>query len=228
MAKFGFDLKNKILRILFGIKPEIFDMIDYCKKDGVDVNFLSKYSIPDDKIKITIGYSGNEICNHISILNELEKIEQSIKDKMHLLLPMTYGNFSKEYLDKVLNKLKLTKISYTLFNIFLTLDELVKLRVTSKIMIMMNENDALSASVSEAIYAENLIISAVWLPYSPFRLAKIFFYETDFSQLSDIVSYAAKDYENIKINLVGNPDKVKKLTSFIHNYHEWIKIFAFF
>ena len=66
-------------------------------------------------------------------------------------------------------------LSYSLFDKFLSLDELVKLRINSNVMIMMNNSDALSGSVSEALYAENLLISAIWLPYSPYRLEKIFF-----------------------------------------------------
>ncbi len=65
-------------------------------------------------------------------------------------------------------------------------------------MIMMNKSDALSQSVSEVLYADNLLISATWLPYSPYRLEKIYFYETDFAELSETVSYAVKNYEIIK------------------------------
>ncbi|HCY74472.1 MAG TPA: hypothetical protein DHV28_00995 [Ignavibacteriales bacterium] len=224
LAKFGSGLKNKIALSLLGIDDKIYDLIDEVKKIPPDPNFLKKYNIAENKIKITICYCGNPICNHLSILNELEKIDSERKEKIHLLVPMTYGNFSKDYLEEVKLKLDQTKISYTLFEKFLSLEELIKLRVISDIMIMMNNSDALSASVNEALYAENLLISAVWLPYSPFRLAKIYFYETDFLKLGETVSFAVDNFEKIKIDLAKNPARVKSVGAFNYNWQKWLSI----
>ena len=225
LAKFGSEIKNKIVRALFGIKDEIFDRIDDFRKIRPDLNFLNKHNLPENKIKITIGYCGNPICNHLLILEEMERIEHITKANIHLLVPMTYGNFSKEYMDEVKLKLDQTKISYTLFDKFLPFDEVLKLRLHSDIMIMMNKSDALSQSVSEFLYANNLLISATWLPYSPFRLEKIFFYETDFTKLCETVSYAVGNFSKIKINLIDNPDKVKKLTAFSQIWQQWVHMF---
>jgi hypothetical protein len=224
MAKYGSELEKKIVRILFGIKDELFDLMDQLKKSSPDLNFLSKYAIPGNKIKITVGYCGDPICNHLLILDELEKFDQMTKDKIHLLVPMTYGNFTKEYMDDVIAKLNHSKISYTLFDKFLSLDELLKLRVTSDMMIMMNKSDALSASVCEALYADNLLISAGWLPYSPLRLHKIFFYETDFSQLGQTVFDAINNFDEVKVKLVNNPDRIKNLTASNKTLLQWIGI----
>ncbi len=224
LAKFGSGLKNKIVRALLGIKDEMFDMIDEVKKSGVDLNFLEKYNIPHNKIKITICYCGNPICNHLLILDELEKIDNIKKEKIHLLVPMTYGNFSREYLEEVIQRLNRAKISYTVFEKFLSLEELVKLRVSSDIMIMMNNSDALSGSVNEALYADNLLISAIWLPYSPFRLEQIFFLETDFTKLCETVSYSIDNFGKIKRQLVNNSNNIKKLGAVNPNLQKWINI----
>lgn len=224
MAKYGPELEKKIVRILFGIKDELFDLMDQIKKSSPDLNFLSKYNIPENKIKITVGYCGDPICNHLFILDELEKFDQMTKEKIHLLVPMTYGNFTKEYMDDVIAKLNQSQISYTLFDKFLSLDELLKLRVTSDMMIMMNKSDALSASVCEALYADNLLISAGWLPYSPLRLQKIFFYETDFGQLGQTVIDAINNFDEIKVKLVNNPDRIKNLTASNNTLMQWTDI----
>lgn len=221
IAKFGSGIQNKVVRALFGMSDEIFDMIDKYSKDPADLKFIEKYGIPVNKIKITVGYCGDPICNHLFILNELEKIEHTTKEKIHLLIPMTYGNFSDDYMDEVKLALKKVNISYTIFDKYLSLDELGKLRVSSDIMIMMNKSDALSVSVCELLYAGNILISAVWLPYSPFRSEKIFFYETDFAQLGETTTYAVENFEKIKINLINNPDKVKKLNAVSHTWQKW-------
>ncbi|HSW54541.1 MAG TPA: hypothetical protein VLH59_05570 [Ignavibacteriaceae bacterium] len=224
VAKFGQDVKDKIVRLLFGIKDELFDQMDHIKQNSPDLNFLKKYNIPENKIKITVGYCGDPICNHLPILEELNKFDAVTKLKIHLLVPMTYGYFTNEYMQQVILKLKESEISFTLFDKYLPLDELLKFRVTSDIMIMMNKSDALSASVCEAIYADNLLISAGWLPYSPLRLEKIFFYETDFSQLGETVKYALSNFDEVIAKLVNNPAGIKKLTSSNSTVQQWIDL----
>ena len=76
LSKFGYELKNKIVHTALGIDDEIFDLMDNYKKERPDLNFLKKYNIPENKIIITVSYSGNPVCNHLLILDELEKIDQ--------------------------------------------------------------------------------------------------------------------------------------------------------
>ena len=227
LAKFGYELKNKIVHTIIGIDDEIFDIIDKFREDPTDLNFVRKYNIQENKLRITIGYSGNLYCNHLLILDELEKIEQKTKDKIHLLVPMTYGNFSRVYMEDVKLKLNQTKISYTLFDKFLSLEELAKLRLISNVMIMMNETDGFSASIAEALYADNILISAIWLPYSLLRLENIFLYETDFAKLNESVTFVVNNYEKLKINLTNNPNKARKLKAFSQNWQRWISIINF-
>ncbi|MBK9097291.1 MAG: glycosyltransferase [bacterium] len=225
LSKFGSELKNKIVHTALGIEDEIFDLMDNYKKEKPDLNFLKKYNIPDNKIKITVGYCGNMVCNHLLILGELEKIESTLKDKIHLLVPMTYGNYTKEYMQEVVSGLERAKISYTIFKEYLSLDEVAKLRVNSDIMIQMNKSDGFNTSVREALYADNILISAVWLPYSLLRLENIFFYETDFKQLGETVTLVLNSFEQIKNRLFMNPVKAKKLTAFSQNFQPWISMF---
>ncbi len=228
LSKFGFKLKSKIVHACLGIDDEIFDLMDRDKEERPNLNFLQKYNIPENKIKITVSYSGNPVCNHLLILHELGKIENKIKEKLHLLVPMTYGNFTKEYMKEVLIALDNAKISYTLFDKFLSLDELAKSKVNSDIMIQMNKSDGFSTSVREALYADNILISAVWLPYSILRLENKFFYETDFTKLSETVTFIIDNYEMIKQNLKGNSSKAKKITAFSQIFQPWINIFESF
>jgi len=225
LAKFGSELKNKIVHTALGIDDKIFDLMDNSKKERPELNFLKKYNIPENKIRITVGYCGSLVCNHLLILDELEKIEHKIKEKIHLLVPMTYGNFTEEYVQEVKSGLDRTKISYTIFNKFLSLDEVAKLRVNSDIMIQMNKSDGFNTSVREALYAENILISAVWLPYSLLRLENIFFYETDFAKLGETVTFVLNNYEQIKNSLEANPIKAKKLTAFSQNFQPWLRLF---
>ena len=225
MAKFGAGMQKKIIRTLFGSQDEKFDRIDKKKEAGPDINFLKKYKVSLNKMSVTIGYCADPICNHLLIINELGKIDIVTKEKIHLLVPMTYGNVPAGYMDEVKIKLDESGISYTLFDRFLPLDELLDLRITSDIMVMMNKSDALSASVSESIYAGNLLISAFWLPYSPYRSGNIYFHETDFEQLSNKITYAVNNPDKVKPNLIDNPAKVKKLTAFSQNCPVWLSIF---
>lgn len=221
LAKFGSELKDKIVRALFGINDSVFDRLDTIKNAGIDLSFFKQYSMPQNKLRVTICYCGNPICNHLPILDELEKLDKETKDKIHLMVPMTYGNFTKDYLEEIKQKLDYIKITYTLLENFLPYDDVLKMRVHSDIMIMMNKSDALSQSVSEFLYAENLLISAAWLPYSPFRLAKIFMYESDFPELSKTLTHAVKNFESLQSKLERNPEKIKNFTAFSNIWKSW-------
>ncbi len=225
IAKYGPGMENKIVRTLFGINDDIFNLIDDAKKCNPDNKFLSKYNIPENKIKVTVGYCGDPICNHLPIIDEIEKIDRATKEKLHLLVPMTYGNFTNEYVDTVIQKLNDSKVSYTIFDKFLSIDDLVKLRVTSDIMVMMNKSDALSNSICESLYSGNILISAIWLPYSPLRLEKIFFFETDFGQLGETLNNVANNFDVVKVNLFHNPERMKRLISFNQTSRQWINIY---
>ena len=225
LAKFGSELKNKIFHTALGIDDEIFNLMDDNKKVRPDLNYMTKYNIPENKIKITVSYSGNPVCNHLLILHELEKMDNKIKENIHLLVPMTYGNISPEYMEEVIMALDRTNISYTLFDKFLSLNELAKLRVNSDVMIQMNKSDGFNTSVREALYADNILISAVWLPYSLLRLENIFFYETDFTKLTSSLSFVINNYEKIKNNVTTNPIKAKMLTAFSYNFQPWKRVF---
>jgi uncharacterized protein YutD len=221
LAKFGSVIKGKIVRALFGINDSVFDKLDKIKDAGLDTDFLKKYCIPENKIKVTICYCGNPVCNQIPIINELEKLNETLKDKIHLMVPMTYGNYSTDYLEEIKLLLHRSKITFTLLEKYLPYEDVLKMRVSSDIMIMMNKSDALSQSVSEFLYAENILISAAWLPYSPFRLKEIFMYESDFPGLSEMVSNAVKNLQTLKNNLKENPQKVKNLTAFSNLWQQW-------
>jgi hypothetical protein len=221
IAKFGPEIKHKIVRTFFSTNDKQFDIMDKFKSKESFPDFLNKFAIPEKKIKITIGYCGDPICNHIPILNELVKLEAPEKNRIHLLVPMTYGNYTEEYKQNVINKLNQSEISYTLFDKYLTLDEVVILRLTSDIMIQMSMSDALSSSVCEAIYAGNILISAIWLPYSPFRMSDVYFFETDFSGLTQTVETAIKNFEQIKPKLSANAERVRDLTSINKTVEKW-------
>ncbi len=224
IAKFGPEIKHKIVRTFFSTNDKQFGIMDKFKVKESFSDFQNKFGTPENKIKITIGYCGDPICNHIPVLNELRKLKTPVKDKIHLLVPMTYGNFTSDYKQDVIKNLNQSEITYTLFDKYLTLDEVVILRLTTDIMIQMSMSDALSSSVCEAIYAENILISAIWLPYSPFRSENIFFYETDFQSLSEILLNVINNFDEIKLKVVNNPDKIRKMTALDKTVNKWTEM----
>jgi len=220
IAKFGSGIQHKIVRTFFSTNDPQFHLMDKLKNSDL-IEFGQKYKIPENKIKITIGYCGDPICNHLLVIDELEHLGIKSKDRVHLLVPMTYGNFSDDYKKEVINKLNQIKISYTLFDKYLAIEEVVKLRLISDIMVQMSKSDALSSSVCEAIYAENVLISAIWLPYSPFRLSDIYFFETDFNNFAQTADYIINNYELVKERVFDNAEKIRELTALDKTLENW-------
>lgn len=139
----------------------------------------NKYGIPEEKITISIGYSGKALHNHIIIIEELfNNNEFNLQKKLfHFILPMNYG-CGNDYAVKVENTIKQYTNHYTLLYPQKYSDEdIARLRNATDLMIQLSKSDGLSASIIETFYAGSLIISGSWLPYDALKQKELYFRE---------------------------------------------------
>lgn len=142
-------------------------------------NSKAKYGISEEKISISIGYSGKKLHNHIIVIEELfNNNEFNLqKNLFHFILPMNYG-CDNDYATKVENILKKYTNHYTLLYPQKYPDkDIARLRNATDLMIQLSKSDGLSASIIEAFYSGSLIISGTWLPYDILKQKGFYFYE---------------------------------------------------
>lgn len=225
------DLENKFKRIykwakkmplktvFFGLP--VLDIIDRKYKSGNEKSVREKWGISEDKIVIAIGYNGIPEQQHKKVLGVIKHLEDCYKEKIVLLLQMSYGG-TKEYRRSVITAVKKTGCEYIDVQKFLTNDEVAELRIVTDIYINAQVTDAFSGSVCENLFCNTLVINARWLRYKEFETYRFKYFE--FEKIDEI-NYLIKEAMQQKADLSINRELVWKLRSWKHCSVEWEKIY---
>jgi len=188
LSKFGRPLKNKIVIIKFSLDRRVFDEISFMDKSK-QLLFQQKNKIPHDKTKIVIGHNSSRYNNHVDILDSLDL--SIFKNDVHFLFPYAYGladEDKEKYKKEIEASLNRQHYKYTFLEEYFDYENLALLRLSSDLMIHLPESDALSGTVTELMYAGNLLVTWKWLPYRPFEEAGLYFKSIDsYDQLTDLI-----------------------------------------
>lgn len=220
----GEELYEKCKLIRFGLTE--LDYIDLKNKQSNCV-LESKESINRNKFNIICGYNSKEAQNHISIFEEFMKLNDEIKNKIHIIIPMTYGSCSKDYKCNVENKIRETNISYTLLKDFMNFEQMADLITNADIMVHVQTTDSLSATMLENLYAGNIVINGAWLPYDELIENNIYFRSIrSIDNINEELTYIIENYQSEKGKCVNNHSKIHSLSSWESNISKWLKLYC--
>ena len=191
---YGHSYDKKIIRTHFGVNG-----IESIKSIKSDISAIrAKYNIDPNKIVISVGYSNIPEQQHISVLNQILSLSSESREKIHLLFRMTYGKGTKEYIAEVKHLIAQTGCSYSVFESFLSDDEIAELTKLTDVFIHAQITDARSASLREHLYANCLVINPSWINYADMS-DKVFYLTFDsFENLRDIIDDNLVRKENSK------------------------------
>ncbi len=209
--KYGFFLKEKVIHAQFAIETEIYDLMDlYENEADILFDFKKQYSIPNNHKVITIGYNAKEVFKHIPILKELNKMDDSLKTKLTCILPLTYSRNDEVYLKELYQVIEGLDLNVVCFNSFMSHQDLAKSRLISDVQIQLPISDALSGSVTEALYAGNVVLAGAWLPYGIYERNNISIETlTNFEDLKPEIERILKNLEELKVRDSDRKDKIK-------------------
>jgi site-specific recombinase XerD len=214
------SVSSKIRLVRFGISQ--FDCIDRCKeKKRYSLLPVNTYK---DKILITCGYNGSKVQQHALIIQSINELREDQKNKIILLLPMTYGATEK-YINETKQLLSQTGITYHLFPSHLSNEYNAQLRVLTDIAVNIQITDALSGSLQEHLYAGNLLLAGDWLPYRIFDEIDIFYQKTSLNKLTESLSYCIDNLDILKEKTKDNPVKIRNLSSWESVAPVWANIY---
>ncbi len=176
LKKYGNQFKDKITYAQFSLDRNIFEYIDSNSNNEIKQNELkTKLGINNKNTVITIAYNAFEANNHLKIIEQLSLLPKEIKSNLSIILPLAYGK-SNTYLKKIDNCISQNKDLHIIkYEKFLNQNEISILRLITDIQIQMPVSDALSSSVTEVMYAGNIVLAASWLPYDIFERLGIYF-----------------------------------------------------
>ncbi|MTI20052.1 hypothetical protein E1176_03370, partial [Fulvivirga sp. RKSG066] len=178
LVKYGRHLSSKIKTVQFILDGRIFNSID----EGRRREDISTYC-KKNKINILVGHNASRFNNHIPIIDAISKMPSTYHEKLHLIFTLGYGENNKvkliDYVEKIRSELILSGLDHTIITDFLNHNQIAMLRHSTEIMIHMPVSDALSAAMTESIYAGALVITGSWLPYGPFKRCGSYFMEVE-------------------------------------------------
>jgi len=215
IAKHTYLDKEKIEICLYPPAQEIYSAIEL-QKDTL---------IRADKIQIQIAYNGSTNQNHIAIIKQIDALDSALKSQIELILPFTYGT-NEAYKEEVLDALKVADLEYKMIDSFLEFDELAKMKVRTDVFIHLPKTDAFSASMTEALFAGNILITGSWLPYDKLKSNQIHYHDISaIEELPTKLQFIIAQIDKEKKSSESNAAKVRGLLNYDMLVNNWVNFF---
>ena len=201
------------------ISPDSIDKVRTIKFVCSSIDYVAqiKKDCPTscgESIKIACGYNATEAQQHIQILEALSKLSDEQKRKIEILLLMTYGEHSADYIDRVCKCAKDSGLKYSAFTSYLSREEMTKINCSADIYINALKTDAFSASMQEFLSAGAVMICGRWLGYSDIKSNGGFFYCFDeFEELPSILNTLTDNLSQAKEDCLINRNVLYSLSS---------------
>lgn len=212
------ECEGKIRLAKFGISQ--FDIIEEYQVKKDIINYKKELELAQDKIIIACGSNGSEGHQHSLIFESIQKLPFELKNKLFLVVPMTYGG-SPEYKKKINEELSQLDIPFKQFVTNLSIEDVCKLRIVSDIAITIQKTDAFSAAVQEHIYSGGILIAGEWLPYNILNDSGIYYLKTGLDNLTGTIEKSIIDLQGEKQKCISNKPKMEKISSWKSTIKDW-------
>jgi hypothetical protein len=218
LSKFGWHLEKKVHSFLLPNMVKALAPVyqNLSVRHDAAAHARAQWGVSPGRLLLAIGHSAHDIDNHIPIVQALAAMDRTVVDRMHVILPMTYGA-EPGYLDAVEEACRLGNLRYTILRNFLSQEEMVGLRYATDILVRLSRFDAFSLSLCESLCAGTVVISATWLPYGYLRAAGIHFREL--SAIAGLTQMLPRVLDNLpeeRDKCRDNPAKIMHLFEGMH------------
>ncbi len=211
IARFGVDVFDNIDSVGFRLNKE---------------QIKEKWRIGSDKMVIMLGHNGRKQHNHLRMIEAIDRLDKDDKDKLAVIIPMTYGTPNEEYLMKVETAIKKVGVDYHVPTEYMNNDQMAELAIMTDIMVHVQDTDQLSSTMLSCMYAGSYVIAGSWLPYDSLKEAGIYFeYVNGFEELTLKIMNAIHNKCYVT-ECMGNRDKVRILSSWKNCAKVWHDIYA--
>lgn len=123
------------------------------------------YHLEPNKICITCGYSAYAEQHQDRCLEILMNLEDELRKKIQVVVPMQYGRFDDDYINKVNSLAEKCDFPCTVLETFVPFEMSARLAVATDIYLHLRDTDAFSNALKEHVYAGSAVIKGDWLKY---------------------------------------------------------------
>lgn len=170
------------------------DMIDLiAANESLTRNEAKKKLNFDNKFIITVGYNANPAHHHLEIIEQINQVRDKLPENLLIVLPMSYPLIPKTIQHIANVKALLTKYSLNYYCVenYISNEELLLLRKCSDVFIHAQTTDAASASLTEYLLTDNIVLNASWLLYPQLEQYGMPYYKFDtLDELGDVMVHA--------------------------------------
>ena len=226
------DTFNGITNSKYSNKSIILDFGDstldkIIKSSNKDRFELKEYwKIPTDKITIHLGYNGFKGQQHLQMINSLNQCNQFIKEKIYIIVPLSYGCEDESYKKQIISSLNESGINYCIYDKYINQDDVATFRLTADIFLYGQITDAVSASMIEYIASDCLVIKPEWLVYSELSDAGVEMIEyKDFAELPTLLNQIISNKLDTKIDYKKNQSIVVSMKSWNVLKSQWLEMY---
>jgi len=220
------EYENQISKVhlcYYGNEPienlEEFKKLSVTKQQSCDF-----FNLTNSKINISIGHNGSKSHQHIQILKELMQLKHCVKEKIRIILPMTYG-LDEEYLNEIKIICEKCSFEYKILTSYLNDLGVAHLRNITDIMVNLQTTDAFSGSMREVLYCGGVVINGSWLPYQFLKEMDVYFEEVgSIHEISGKISEIILDYYSYRNRCEGNPEKIYNISSWSQTILKWKEV----
>jgi len=227
LKRYGTWLEPKVNYALFALEQNIYTLMDGYKNDRVLLQaYKTALNIPLSHTVITIGYNANKAFNHIEILKALNSLPAKVINTITCILPLSYQR-DTIYLEELNSYIAaINHFSIIKIETFIPNEEVAKLRLITDIQIQMPISDALSGSITEVLYAGNIVLAGDWLPYAIFERKGVYYTKIkNYEDLATVLPKTIKNVSKLKVNYKWNADNIKKHFFPQQTSKTWVKIY---
>ena len=183
---YGSDILRKVRLIRMGISsiPTIEERVENRKE--IKEKILGKYA---ERVSIMVGYNAGPNQQHINIIKSIDTLDEKVKNRIVLLVPLTYLRNNNDYLKLLKDEITRTDLKCIVFESFFNEIEMAELCISVDMFINAQTTDAISGTMLELLCAGAKVINGGWLKYS-FLEQNSIEYDTfnEFSELPMIVN----------------------------------------
>lgn len=219
--KFGWE-RNNLEVCRFGLAP-----LEHLRENTLSCEECkNRLKWNPEKLAITIGYNMDIAQQHLAILGQLELLKFiGMSDKVQLILPITYGG-KASYKDQLMKHLGKLQFEYFIYDTFLSDECIGQIRIATDIMIQLQVTDQFSGSMQEHLYAQNVVITGSWLPYSTLKDMGAWYIEVDaIEDLQTVLPDTITNYLMYKTKTCQNKEVINSLSSWSENIGSWINMY---
>ena len=191
---YSYKFRGGVEGVLNGNKD--FELLNCLKKTDIESVEQIFRQGNNCKLLVTIGYNGIAAQNHDKVIKLLSKLPSHIKEKIHLVFPMTYG-LSRDYLKSIKAYLANINITYTILSKYLSNKDVCVLRFITDVFVMMQNTDGFASSVRSHVYCQNVCL-----------IAGVYYEKVNWNNLINIIENVIENYDYYHAKCLSNKERM--------------------